>query len=99
MDTNEIKKPKCPKCGDVNEQHKKGFTGAGSQRWYCKMCDCKYTPEPKKWEYTEDERRLALRILSDGNTGRGVGRAMKMSKSNAYRWASEEAKKGPMHCG
>jgi hypothetical protein len=35
-----------------------------------------------------------LRLLTGGNTGSGVGRALNMSKANAYRWAMELAKKG-----
>ncbi len=29
-----------------------------------------------------------------GNTGRGVGKALRMNKSNAYRWAKEAERKG-----
>jgi len=74
---------------------KKGFTGAGSQRRFCNKCKHKYTPNPKKWAYTEEERRQALRLLLSGNSGRGVGKALGMSRSNAYRWAAEEGEKIP----
>jgi len=86
--------PRCPKCDDVQSQHKKGFTSVKSQRWFCNVCKHKYTPNPKKWAYSEDERKEAMRILLDGNSGRAVGRMKKMSKANAYRWSREEAKKG-----
>jgi len=91
MDTNEIK---CPKCCSTKSQWKVGLTGAGSQRYRCGACKIDYTPNPKKWKYSEDERRQALRLMTDGNTGRAVGRALKMSKANAYRWSKELAKKG-----
>jgi len=59
---------------------------------YCKVCGCKYTPNPKSKAYSEEVRKQALRLLALGNTGRGVGKALNMSKSNAYRWAREEKK-------
>jgi len=87
-------KKKCPKCGEEARQMKMGFTGAGSQRVLCGKCKSTYTPKPCKWKYTEEERKQALKMITDGCTGRAVGRQLKMSKANAYRWAREEAKKG-----
>jgi transposase-like protein len=95
----ENKEKKCPKCGSETRQHKKGFTGAGSQRMFCNDCGCKYTPEPKSRAYSEDVRKQALRLLALGNTGRGIGKVLNMSRSNAYRWAKEEAKKTPISMG
>ncbi len=60
---------------------------------YCNNCGCKYTPQPKSRAYGEEKRKEALRLLALGNTGRGVGKALGMSKANAYRWAKEETKK------
>ena len=87
---------KCPQCGEEKGQQKKGFTGSGSQRMFCNACKNKYTPNPKSRAYSEETRKQALRLLALGNTGRGVGKAMNISKSNAYRWAQEEAKKKPV---
>ena len=85
---------KCPKCGSTKNQMNSGFTSARSQRCLCWQCKHKYTPKPQKWVYTEEERKQALRMITDGATGRGVGRQLNMSKANAYRWAREETKKG-----
>jgi transposase-like protein len=85
-------KKKCPKCGAEERQIKKGRTKAGSQRMYCKDCGCKYTPDPKSRAYSEEVRKQAARLLLLGNTGRGIGKALNMSKANAYRWAREEKK-------
>ncbi len=96
MEKNDIK---CPKCGSETRQRKKGFTHAGSQRMLCCDCGYKYTPNPKQWGYSEETRKRALQLLALGNTGRGIGKIMNMSQSNAYRWAkeeaAEEAKKAP----
>jgi len=84
---------KCPYCGAEQHQHSIGKTKAGSKRFRCKCCNRDYTPKPKKWAYTAEERKQALRLLLLGNSGRAVGKALGMSKANAYRWATE-AKKG-----
>jgi len=90
------KKMNCPKCKSNDGQWKVGLTSAGSQRIKCGVCNKRYTPEKKKWAYSEEEKKIALRKLTDGGTGRAVGRDMNMSKSNAYRWAAEAAKKGAL---
>ncbi|GHU82662.1 hypothetical protein FACS1894196_1340 [Clostridia bacterium] len=84
----------CPKCGAKEGQHKIGKTKAGSQRYRCSVCKRDYTPIGKKWAYSEEERRAALRLLLLGNSGRAVGKALGINKSNAYRWAVEAQKKG-----
>jgi len=84
---------KCPKCGSEKGQHKKGYTVSGSQRMFCNICKNKYTPNPKSRSYSEEVRKQALRLLALGNTGRGIGKVLNMSKANAYRWAKEEVKK------
>ena len=89
----ENKEIKCPKCGSEKNQHKKGFTVSGNQRMLCNVCKSKYTPNPKSRSYSEEVRKQALRLLALGNTGRGVGKALNMSKANAYRWAKEDVKK------
>ncbi|MCL2602007.1 MAG: hypothetical protein FWD91_04245, partial [Treponema sp.] len=80
---------KCPKCGRTDKQNKKGLTAVGSQRCFCNICHYKYTPERKKWVYTEKQRKQALQLLMLGYSGRAVGKALGMSKSNVYRWAIE----------
>ena len=93
MEEEKTPRPKCPKCGRSDRQNRKGFTSAGSQRYFCNACKYKYNPSPKKWVYTSDERKQAMRLLLLGNSGRAVGKALNMSKSNVYRWAVEEGKK------
>ena len=80
---------------EQNKAAEKRIHGIGSQRMYCPECKHKYTPNPKSRAYSEDVRKQALQLLALGNTGRGVGKALNMSKANAYRWAREEVKKTP----
>jgi len=93
MEEKAEKRPICPKCGKEERQMKSGFTKAGSQKWLCYVCKCRYTPNPKKWKYSEEEKELALKMLTMSMSGRGVGKVLKMSKANAYRWAREAALK------
>ena len=51
---------KCPQCGRTDKQNKKGFTAVGSQRYFCNVCHYKYTPERKKWVYTEEHNANRL---------------------------------------
>jgi transposase-like protein len=85
-------KRECPHCGATERQNSIGKTKAGSRRFRCQICRHDYTPEPKKWAYTEAEKKEAMRLLLLGNTGRAVGKALGMNKSNAYRWAIEAKK-------
>ena len=85
---------KCPKCSEMRNQMDSGFTSAGSKRVLCWYCKCKYTPDPKKWAYTEEERKDALKLMTLGMSGRKIGVYKKMHHDNIYRWSREMAKKG-----
>jgi len=52
----------------------------------CKGCGIVYTINPKKREYSEETRALALKIYYAGASGRGVGKVLGMSKANVYNW-------------
>jgi len=90
---------KCPRCGDETQQLDAGQTTAGSKRCKCKKCKKWYTPNPKRWAYTEDERKEAMKMLINRGTGRGIGKHFRMHHSNVLRWSREEAKKGTPRCG
>ena len=88
------KEIKCPKCEGYEGQWKVGLTKAGSQRYKCGICNKRYTPEPKKWVYTEEERKDALKLMALGLSGRKIGAYKQMHHDNIYRWSREMAKKG-----
>ena len=52
----------------------------------CKECGKIYTIEAKKREYSEDTRKLAMKMYYSGVSGRGVGKVLGMSKANVYNW-------------
>jgi len=77
---------RCPKCGRIENQIKKGRNRSGTQRCMCLDCGIYYTPEAKKKDYPEETRLLATKIFYSGVSGRGVGRILGMSKANVYNW-------------
>jgi len=77
---------KCPKCGEIRNQIKKGYNASGTQRCFCKECKIVYTVNPKKREYPEEVRRQAMKTYYAGASGRGVGKIFGFSKANVYNW-------------
>jgi len=77
---------RCPQCGKIENQIKKGTNRSGTQRCMCKECGVAYTIDPKKREYPEETQKLALKMYYSGVSGRGVGKVLGMSKANVYNW-------------
>jgi len=86
---------KCPKCKVEKEQNKDGLTQAGSQRYRCKACGKRYTPEPKEQGYSQDIRDLAVSMYADGLNLRQIGRHLKVSHSTVIRWLKAHAEQLP----
>jgi insertion element IS1 protein InsB len=58
--------PKCPKCQEEKRQNRAGTALAGSQRYECKYCGKKHTPEPKVRGYGPELGRKAVQLYVDG---------------------------------
>ena len=85
----EEKKKECPRCGSSEKQIWHGHNRSGSRKCLCRLCGRRYTPEPLKHEYTDDERQQAYKLLVSGMSGRAIGLQMGMSHSNVYNWAKK----------
>ena len=85
---------RCPKCGKIENQIKAGYNGSGSQRCKCKECGIYYTINPKRHEYPEETKKLAIKMYYGGVSGRGVGKILQMNKSNVMNWIKKERQKG-----
>ena len=81
----------CPHCQRSDGQVKGGLTQAGSQRYLCKVCHRRYTPDPKPLGYDESVRRQAVRLYLDGNNQRRIARQMGISQGSVSNWARELA--------
>ena len=85
---------RCPKCGKTKNQVKAGYNGSGSQRCKCKECGIYYTISPKRKEYPEETKELAIKMYYAGVSGRSVGKILHMNKSNVMNWIKKEREKG-----
>lgn len=79
----------CPKCHQDRRQIKDGFTPAGSQRYRCKLCGCRYTPEAREWGYSEEVRLTALRLHLDGHSLRGISEALDVNHQSVANWIND----------
>ena len=69
---------------------KAGYNSSGSQRCKCKECGIYYTIEPKRHEYPEETKELAVKMYYGGISGRGVGKILGMNKSNVMNWIKKD---------
>ena len=58
----------------------------------CTSCGVTYTLAPKRREYPEETKELAVKMYYSGVSGRGVGKVLGMSKANVYNWIKKTTK-------
>ena len=76
----------CPKCFAKTKQIKHGYTAAGSQRMRCKLCGCRYTPNPQDQGYDEEMRQQALVLHLEGLSLRLIGRLLLVNHQTVANW-------------
>ena len=81
----------CPKCHRQDEQIKDGFTPAGSQRYRCKSCGCRYTPYAKEHGYDEEVRLQALTLHLEGHSLREIARLLNVNHQSVANWITDFA--------
>jgi len=86
----------CPKCQADERQVKDGFTAAGSQRYRCRVCGCRYTPRPKEHGYDEEVRLQALTLHLEGLTLREIGRILDVNHQSVANWIEAYANQLPI---
>jgi transposase-like protein len=82
---------KCPHCQDEQQQVKIGYNPSGSQRYLCKVCRRKYTPEPKEHGYSQAVRQVALKLYVDGMNLRRIGRTLGVDHQTVANWVTAHA--------
>jgi transposase-like protein len=85
----------CPYCQATENQIKAGRTKAGSQRFRCKLCQRRYTPEPKERGYPEGMRQQAVRLYADGMNLRRIARQLGVNHQTAANWINAYADRLP----
>lgn len=78
----------CPQCQATTKQHKIGRTQAGSQRYQCRVCGKRYTPEPKDIGYPDDMRQRAVQLYSDGMNFRRIARHLGINHQTVINWVN-----------
>lgn len=81
--------PTCPKCYQEEHQNKDGRTPAGSQRYRCKLCGCRYTPNPKESGYDEEIRLQALQLFLEGTSLRQISRQLNVNHQSVANWIND----------
>src|SRR6185369_15285460 len=76
----------CPHCQTSENQIKIGFNASGSQRYRCKHCGRKYTPEPKEVGYPEAQRQQAVQWYVDGMNFRRIARHLGVHHQTVINW-------------
>lgn len=76
----------CPYCQASDHQVKAGRTQAGSQRYLCRNCRRRYTPEPKPVGYSDALRQQAVRCYVDGLNFRRIARHLGVNHQTVINW-------------
>jgi len=87
----------CPQCQATTRQIKHGFTPAGSQRYKCKHCSTRYTPDPQSVGYDEEIRLQALRLYLDGLSLREISRLLEVNHQSVANWVNRYANQLPLN--
>jgi transposase-like protein len=82
---------RCPYCRATEDQVRSGRNGSGSQRWLCKRCQRKYTPEPREIGYDELLRKRALQMVMSGLSLRQVARGLRVARQTIANWVNADA--------
>jgi transposase-like protein len=86
---------KCPYCQRSETQVKDGLNGSGSQRYRCKACQRRYTPEPQQHGYNEDLRQSAVKMYVDGMNFRRIARHLKVNHQSVINWVNAHVAQVP----
>ena len=86
---------KCPNCKAQTGQVKNGLNGSGSQKYLCKECGRKYTPEPKTSGYPVETRQLAIRMYVEGSSYGSIARILKVNPQSVANWIQSYSTKLP----
>jgi len=75
----------CPYCQDSQHQIKAGKNKSGSQKYKCKLCDRRYTPQPSQM-YSDEMRLQAVKLYADGMNYRRIGRQLGVDHKTVINW-------------
>lgn len=77
---------KCAYCNKSDGQVKAGLNRSGSQRYGCRHCQRRYTPEPAQQGYSDELRQRAIENSVDGMNYRRIGRLLGVDHHTVMNW-------------
>jgi len=72
-------------CGS-EEMRKCGRNRSGTQKYQCRKCGRRTTPNPKSIAHSPQTRQRALRLVAEGLSQRKAGRILQVSGQSIGRW-------------
>jgi transposase-like protein len=81
----------CPYCQRTAQQVRVGINSAGHQRYLCKVCQRKYTPDKGPRGYGAEIRQQALQMYVDGLNLRRIGRLLGIDHQTVANWVNARA--------
>ena len=85
----------CPYCHATSKQVKNGKNDSGSQRYQCRVCQRRYTPEPKENGYPTVLRQQAVKLYADGVSFRRIARHLGVDHVTVMHWVKAHADQLP----
>ena len=82
---------KCPYCQSDEQQIKDGLNGSSSQRYRCKSCGRRHTPEPTAQGYDQALRQRAVELYIDGMNFRRIARHLNVNHQTVINWVNAHA--------
>lgn len=85
----------CPFCQASGRVVKNGATPRGSQRYLCRACGQRWTPQPKVSGYPPELRRAAVQMYVDGMNLRRIARTLGVVHQTVANWVNAQADRLP----
>lgn len=82
---------RCARCQETGTLVKAGRNPSGSQRYRCRACGAKFTPERTTQGYGEDMRQMAHRMYVDGMGFRRIARHLGVVHQTVANWMGTAA--------
>jgi|YNPBryulayer2012_1023412.scaffolds.fasta_scaffold54039_1 transposase-like protein len=79
---------KCQFCGSA-EMRKYGRNLSGTQKYQCRKCGRKTTPNSKSIAHSPQIRQSALRLVAEGMSQRKAARILQVSGQSVGRWVKK----------
>jgi transposase-like protein len=87
--------PFCPSCSASRRQVRAGRNPSGTQRFWCRVCDRRYTTRPLPKGYSEETKQRAVRLYQGGMKNfRRIARTLGVNHQSVINWIGIHRKEG-----